>query len=240
MADERNYYVLCENNCKFPAMTKEQILTAIEQAINNGEIKDVDAGFVTKIKEQNANVGLSFWVGSQTEYNALTEKVNNCFYIITDDTASADIDEKISEIDQSIETLSADVYNLEEQHKKITHVILNQEVEFNGEAGGAEHSVKLLRPIKNYSLVRVTVDGYRDALCTVAFTGDQFAIIGSIPIAAADENNNVYATNVQNVYIRGVVSTDGNGTLTRNYSVTIRIGDGYKSTLKILKIVGVM
>ena len=50
MADnERNYYVLSENNCKFESFTKEQILSAIQQAVNSGEIKNVDTGFVTKI-----------------------------------------------------------------------------------------------------------------------------------------------------------------------------------------------
>lgn len=93
MADnERNYYVLSENNCKFESFTKEQILSAIQQAVNSGEIKNVDTGFVTKIKEQNKNAGLMFWVGTQAEYNALENKKNNCLYIITDDRRNESID----------------------------------------------------------------------------------------------------------------------------------------------------
>ena len=93
MADnERNYYVLSENNCKFESFTKEQILSAIQQAVNSGEIKNVDTGFVTKIKEQNKNAGLMFWVGTQAEYNALESKKNNCLYIITDDRRNESID----------------------------------------------------------------------------------------------------------------------------------------------------
>jgi len=80
MADnERNYYVLSENNCKFESFTKEQILSAIQQAVNSGEIKNVDTGFVTKIKEQNKNAGLMFWVGTQAEYNALESKKTTVF-----------------------------------------------------------------------------------------------------------------------------------------------------------------
>lgn len=93
MADnERNYYVLSENNCKFESFTKEQILSAIQQAVDSGEIKNVDTGFVTKIKEQNKNAGLMFWVGTQAEYNALESKKNNCLYIITDDRRNESID----------------------------------------------------------------------------------------------------------------------------------------------------
>lgn len=88
---ERKYYVICGNNCKFESMTKEQIITAIQEAVSTGEIKDIDAGFITKVKEQNAGNNLLFWVGTTAEYNALEEKDPNCFYIKTDDTTDADI-----------------------------------------------------------------------------------------------------------------------------------------------------
>lgn len=105
MSDNRKYYVLCADNCKFEGMTKEQILTAIEQAMSTGEIKDIDTGFVTKIKERNKNVALSFWVGSSAEYNALETKAENCFYILTDDTTGADIAAAIEEIKTSVNAL---------------------------------------------------------------------------------------------------------------------------------------
>ena len=75
---ERNYFVLRDDNCRFPSMTKEQILAAITQAVSTGEIKDVDTGFVTKIKELNKNKQLSFWVGTTAEYNAIETKLENC------------------------------------------------------------------------------------------------------------------------------------------------------------------
>lgn len=89
----RKYYVLCSNNCKFEGMTKEQILTAIEQAAATGEIKDVDSGFITTVKEQNSNAGLTFWIGTQAEYNAIENVQENCFYIISDDTTETDLQE---------------------------------------------------------------------------------------------------------------------------------------------------
>lgn len=102
---ERNYYVVCDDNCKFPSLTKEQILTAILQAVSTGEIKDVDTGFVTKIKEQNHNSALSFWVGTSAEYNALETKDDGCFYILTDDTIGDDLKKAIEELQTAIAAL---------------------------------------------------------------------------------------------------------------------------------------
>lgn len=104
MADERIYYVLCADNCKFESMTKEQILAAIEQAVSTGEIKNVDTGFVTRLKEQNANKALTFWVGTTAEYNAIPQKVENCFYILTDDTTAEDINTRFTEFETELTT----------------------------------------------------------------------------------------------------------------------------------------
>lgn len=71
---ERRYFVLCADNCRFEAMSKEQILSAIMQAVNEGTVGDIDAGVVSAIVEQNKNGNLSFWVGTEAEYNALGVK----------------------------------------------------------------------------------------------------------------------------------------------------------------------
>ena len=97
---ERKYYVLCADNCKFEGMTKEQIITAIQEAVKTGEIKDIDAGFITKVKEQNAGRSLTFWVGTTAEFNAIPEAEKNaeCLYIKTDDTFQEDVINAIKEI----------------------------------------------------------------------------------------------------------------------------------------------
>lgn len=86
MAGTPTVYVICDQNCKFEGMTKEQIFTAITQAVEGGEIKDVDTGFITTIKTINGTP-LKFFVGEQAEYFALTpEERENLFAIITNDT----------------------------------------------------------------------------------------------------------------------------------------------------------
>lgn len=101
---ERKYFVLCENNCKFESMTKEQILSAIKQAVETGEIKDVDAGFVTKLKEQNKGANLTFWIGTTAEYNEIETKTENCFYILTDDTTGNDLKLEIKSLKARVES----------------------------------------------------------------------------------------------------------------------------------------
>lgn len=102
----RKYYVLCSSNCKYESMTKEQILAAITQAVESGEIHDVDTGFVTTVREQNHGAGLSFWIGTTAEYNAIERKAENCFYICTDDTTGDDLKKSIEELKTEVEALS--------------------------------------------------------------------------------------------------------------------------------------
>lgn len=103
---ERNYWVMCDDNCRFPAMTKEQILTAIEQAISTGSIQDVDTGFVTTIKEQNKQTALRFWVGTQAEYKRLDEESRqNLFAIITDDDTKTVMNQTIEQLSKNVESI---------------------------------------------------------------------------------------------------------------------------------------
>lgn len=91
MSDGRKFYCMCDSNCKYETMTKEQILAAIAQAVETGSVGDCDTGFITKVKETNSGGYVTFWVGTQAQYNALAENELNCLYIITDDTTKADI-----------------------------------------------------------------------------------------------------------------------------------------------------
>lgn len=91
-------YVICDSNCKYEGMTREQILSAIAQAVNDGEISNIDAGFITKIKELNSGENFSIWVGTQAEYNTLTTIDKKCLYIITDDSEIANIKRDVAAI----------------------------------------------------------------------------------------------------------------------------------------------
>lgn len=103
---ERNYYVIDEGKCLFPAMTKEQTLTAITEAVESGKIRNVDTGFVTTIKEINGNSPLRFWVGTAAEYNAIKNPEQNCFYILSDEGDGTEIELAISELLKSVQSLT--------------------------------------------------------------------------------------------------------------------------------------
>lgn len=91
MSESKKYYCFCGSNCKYETMTKEQILTAITQAITEGSIGDIDSGFITRVKEHNGGKSVTFWVGTRVQYNALESIDPYCIYIITDDTTKEDL-----------------------------------------------------------------------------------------------------------------------------------------------------
>jgi hypothetical protein len=91
MSDGKKYYCFCSSNCKYETMTKEQILAAIAQAVETGSVSNCDTGFITKVKEINGGGYVTFWVGTQAQYNALENVQRNCLYIITDDTTGKEV-----------------------------------------------------------------------------------------------------------------------------------------------------
>lgn len=106
MAATPTVYVICDQNCKFEGMTKEQILTAIAQAVETGTIGDLDTGFITTIKTINGTP-LKFFVGEQAEYDALTaEEKEGLFAIITNDATKDGLLEAIEELQTNYKTLS--------------------------------------------------------------------------------------------------------------------------------------
>ncbi len=99
-------YALCGTNCRYETLTKEQIITAIANAVQNGDIGDIDAGFITTIKEQNGGEGLRFWVGTMAAYNALTEKSADILYIVTDDNTLGDIEQSFEDMKTTLDNIT--------------------------------------------------------------------------------------------------------------------------------------
>ena len=104
MADTPKVYVLCDANCKWEGMTKEQILTAITQAVNEGTISNIDTGFVQTIKTINGH-GLKFFVGEQSEYDALSaDDKQDLFAIITNDITREGLLNAFNDLKNGIES----------------------------------------------------------------------------------------------------------------------------------------
>lgn len=91
-------YAICDSNCRWETLTREQILTAIMQAVNEGTIGDIDSGFISTIKTINGT-GIKFFYGTQNEYNALPkEQKANLAKFITDDETFENINSEIESI----------------------------------------------------------------------------------------------------------------------------------------------
>lgn len=105
MLDERNVYAQDNAKNNFLTMTKEQILTAILQAVNEGTIGDIDAGFITKLKEMNDGAVIQIWIGTMAEYTALPETRPNTLYMFTDDPTLSDIEKAFRDIQDSIKNI---------------------------------------------------------------------------------------------------------------------------------------
>lgn len=168
MAD-RKYFVICESGCKFESMTKEQIMNAITQAGITGAITDIDTGFITKIKEQNADANLSFWVGTSAEYNALETKRENCLYILTDDVTGNEIQYVIDELKETAEAIA------ETQNKNGVYLFGADGADI---PSGAVSGI-VINGVDDYSILKVRAKMFGNVLCTVESSGDYHYIVGS-------------------------------------------------------------
>lgn len=99
---DRIFYVVCDDDCRIEGMSKEQIFAAIAEATGNVP-SGLDDAFITKIKESNTGGGVSFWVGTEAEFNAISPAAEtSCIiarvdasgkvYLCTDDSLVKEIE----------------------------------------------------------------------------------------------------------------------------------------------------
>lgn len=235
MADGRKYYVMCEDKCLFEAMTKEQTLAAIEQAVTTGEIENVDTGFVTKIKEQNAAAPLSFWVGTQAEYNALADKAANCFYIITDDTTFPDLEKAFEDLSKEFsDTADAMGEQINGFRNSIGALL------YTNTAGNSIAGVTVPE-LKNYHLICVIVElpskYYNQIVNVLMFREGNYDNIFFSGNAGCSAQ-----TTEQDYAIVGVdasISSDKNGKISSVYADMYSDRETEGKSVTILKILGV-
>lgn len=68
-----NVYGICDNNCKHPVYTREEVLSILQQAINDGSLLNIDAEYaaIKKVLDINGGAAVRFWTGTEAEFNAL-------------------------------------------------------------------------------------------------------------------------------------------------------------------------
>lgn len=97
------YYLVDENKNLIEGYDKESFLALLRQAIEDGNLENIDAdsAFVTKIKSQLNGTTHHMEFITQAQYNQLVadeELVPNTYYFITDDTTADDLEEEVSKI----------------------------------------------------------------------------------------------------------------------------------------------
>ena len=112
------FYVLDENNNKSEAYDKEQLLSMLTQALQEGTLENIvaDSAFVSKLKCCVAGVTYQIAFITQAKYNELlanNQTKENTYYFIIDDTTGEDIDKELENINNAIKALSNRVTALE-------------------------------------------------------------------------------------------------------------------------------
>ena len=84
----------------------EQLLAAYGEISYTHE-QLLTGGYVEALKEKNEGGKFSFWVGTTAEYNAIPEKVRNCFYILTDDMSRNEIIAQLGKLEEDVTNLKS-------------------------------------------------------------------------------------------------------------------------------------
>lgn len=157
-------FVFDKDKNLFEALDKEETIAAIVNYLETHAVGDVDTGFVTTIKEQNADKGLKFWIGTTAQYNAIETKDTDTLYILTDDSELQDIEAKVEQAYAAWMEISG----------KKGVVLLNQQVNY-----GTGLSVDLTGAFRaeDYDIVKVSTNT-AEALCNVNVTENTVRIVG--------------------------------------------------------------
>lgn len=232
------FYVVSDDKCFYEGMTKEQILTAITQAIETHQIANVDTGFVTTLKEANQNKPMSFWVGTTAEYNAIEEKLDDCIYLLTDDTELEDLEALIR---RSMNVLKGEIIIDRSDDPIPFSGILSQSIPLTGE-----------HEIWEFSLVQVVTSNWGTFVCAVTpsinistqqISGANIHGVSSAVIQSATASDCPVILNNITIYCQKW-SDDTPTVITRNESISRPIYDPsseYSTQgIGIKKIIGLM
>ena len=133
------FYVLCDDNCRHESMTKEQILSAIQSAIENGGVQGADEVAFSKFKEICKGSTKQIWVGTEAELNVLeippvttvsAVRIGNdgVLYLCTDDSTIGAAYDHANVIGNPHETTAEQIGAAKEDH---THTLASLNIIFS-------------------------------------------------------------------------------------------------------------
>lgn len=105
MADEQDQvYALDAGGNKIATLTTAQILEAIAEAIETGQVPSELKAFIDAIQEQNKGNSLKFWLGTQAEFLALESTSDDIIYFINDSTNLRDLSNALAQLEEKLES----------------------------------------------------------------------------------------------------------------------------------------
>jgi hypothetical protein len=234
------YYVLSAGNNLTESMTKEQILSAITQAVESHTISDVDTGFVEKVKEQNSRSNLKFWVGTTAQYNALETKENNCFYILTDDLQFEDMESDIANLQSSVTEIQTTLAEQIEPNKVIYGNTGDDPI---ASGGTFEAATEIINKYKMFAFIVYYLDDNAQITDTVIVYRDpsyQGTSVGAVHFSAFYPQGNslitkAFSVGIQPTATQNVMKFDGTC-----YDVDFAAGTTTNKSLYLKKLIGVI
>ena len=175
-----NVYGVCDNNCKHPVYTREEVLSLLQQAINNGSLLNIDADYaaIKQIVSDNGGANVKFWTGTEAEFNALDpapavghfiprRAEDGTIYICIDDTTISSLP-TAEQVEEAIASASKHEHSADD----ITDGILS--VERGGTGATSLHG--------GASLMRGLFGGGVVSTGNIAVIGSGYGSGGHIPI----------------------------------------------------------
>lgn len=236
-----NYCKSAEDYCKQTAADSAVAVDAKSAALTAAEKAETK---VESLLERNNKLPVSLWVGTQAEYDAITDKDESRLYIISDDQTLEDIEDELKAyVDDKDTNISGRLWNVETGLNATTEKVNNatsflriidssNAIAYGGTADitNAEHAAALAT--RKMALVRVAG---QSVLCSVATATDYTSngednmiyISGSAPYS---RNTDTSSRTIQliAVDIRIAVNDIKNPTagVIANWSIIQNIGGG--------------
>ena len=101
-------------------------------------------GFIASLKEVNHGRKLMFWVGTQEEYDLLTELREDCFYIVTDDKTLEKITAAVEEMKNGLSELTEAVEENKTLISALTEAVEENKTLISELAAAGEESAQIL------------------------------------------------------------------------------------------------
>lgn len=130
-------YVIDENGNRVESLSKEEILSTMQQAIDNKSLEgiDADSAFVSKLKccVGGDTFGMAFV--TQAKYNELKTQnklVANTLYFITDDTTEENLEESIEAHNTELEAFDKTIGEIQKELNSRSKITNNNGVLYFG------------------------------------------------------------------------------------------------------------